>query len=270
MSIAENIAVYRKKNGLTQEQLGHRIGVTNQAVSKWESAVSLPDVMLLPKIADALGITLNELYGIKSVEVEKFPDSPMKLQEEVRDKFCRAICPPSLSEFLCAESNERLRLKRGITVGWVAPTEGTLYMTDDAFLLETMTPDVSVFEDVSAIAQLKKLTHPHVRKVLQYFGKDLVPDPADTKNTEFYDIPISLKDIVRKCSLSEEEAFDALDKLLVLRFIERNPEDGVYLLHKSKVIYAASLLRAVSRMIYADFAWGCPNLTALRIGFIEQ
>lgn len=65
MSIAENIAKYRKAMGFTQEQLGEMLGVTNQAVSKWESAVSMPDVMLLPKIADALGITLEELYGIK-------------------------------------------------------------------------------------------------------------------------------------------------------------------------------------------------------------
>ena len=59
MSIAENIAKYRKAMGFTQEQLGEMLGVTNQAVSKWESAVSMPDVMLLPKIADALGITLE-------------------------------------------------------------------------------------------------------------------------------------------------------------------------------------------------------------------
>lgn len=134
MSIAENIAVYRKKNGWTQEQLGERIGVTNQAVSKWESSVSLPDVMLLPKIADTLGITLNELYGIPSTEAENFPNSPRELQEEVRDRFCRTVCPPSLSEFLCAESEGRMCLKRGITIGWIAPEEGVLYMTDDALL----------------------------------------------------------------------------------------------------------------------------------------
>ncbi len=40
MSITENIALYRKKNGLTQEQFGTMLGVSNQAVSKWESGVS--------------------------------------------------------------------------------------------------------------------------------------------------------------------------------------------------------------------------------------
>ena len=55
MSIGENIARYRKAKNLTQEQLGELLGVTNQAVSKWESGVSMPDVMLLPKISNALG-----------------------------------------------------------------------------------------------------------------------------------------------------------------------------------------------------------------------
>ena len=64
MSIGKNIAKFRKQLNLTQEELGEKLGVTNQAVSKWESAVSMPDVMLLPKIAEALNITLEELYGI--------------------------------------------------------------------------------------------------------------------------------------------------------------------------------------------------------------
>ncbi len=270
MSITENIALYRKKNGLTQEQFGTMLGVSNQAVSKWESGVSMPDVMLLPKIADTLKITLEELYGIESVKNEKFPESPMGVQRKITDEFCREVAPTSLSEFLCSKSEGKMRLKRGISIGWISPTEGALYITDDAILSEAKTPDASIFEDAEITAQLKKLTDPHVRKILTCFGKELISDPLDTANPEFYDVPLSVMDIPKKCSLTEEEAFEALDKLTVMRFVERNPEDGGYLLHKSKVVYAATLLHAVSRMVHADFAWGCPNLTALRIGFIEQ
>ena len=77
MSIGKNIARYRKAKGLTQEQLGELLGVTNQAVSKWELGVSMPDVMLLPKISKALGITLEALYGIKAadkrIKADDFP-----------------------------------------------------------------------------------------------------------------------------------------------------------------------------------------------------
>ena len=67
MTLSENIMKYRKQKGYTQDKLGELLGVTNQSVSKWELGISMPDVMLLPKIADVLGTTLNGLYGIEEV-----------------------------------------------------------------------------------------------------------------------------------------------------------------------------------------------------------
>ena len=63
MTFAEIIARYRRELGLTQEGLAQRLGVTNQAVSKWESGQSCPDIALLPQLADLFGITLDELFG---------------------------------------------------------------------------------------------------------------------------------------------------------------------------------------------------------------
>ena len=63
MSFAEIIVRYRKELGLTQEALAQKLGVTNQAVSKWESGQSCPDIALLPRIADVFGITMDELFG---------------------------------------------------------------------------------------------------------------------------------------------------------------------------------------------------------------
>ena len=59
----EIIVRYRKNLGLTQEALAQRLGVTNQAVSKWESGQSCPDIALLPALADIFGITLDQLFG---------------------------------------------------------------------------------------------------------------------------------------------------------------------------------------------------------------
>ncbi len=53
----------RKAKGLTQEQLAEKVGVSGQAVSKWEIN-SFPDAQLLPEIAKALDVTIDELYGI--------------------------------------------------------------------------------------------------------------------------------------------------------------------------------------------------------------
>ncbi len=63
MKLGENIRLYRTELGLTQEQLGEMVGVSAQAVSKWESDSSLPDTALLPAIAGALQTSIDSLYG---------------------------------------------------------------------------------------------------------------------------------------------------------------------------------------------------------------
>ncbi|MCD8378734.1 MAG: helix-turn-helix domain-containing protein [Lachnospiraceae bacterium] len=62
MIIGDKIAELRKEKGLTQEQLGALVGVSSQAVSKWENG-GTPDVELLPLIADTLGVSLDGLFG---------------------------------------------------------------------------------------------------------------------------------------------------------------------------------------------------------------
>lgn len=60
--LSERIAVLRRERGLTQEQLGQLVGVSAQAVSKWEKG-GAPDVELLPTLADRLGVTIDTLFG---------------------------------------------------------------------------------------------------------------------------------------------------------------------------------------------------------------
>ena len=60
--LSECIVELRKERGLTQEQLGQLVGVSAQAVSKWEKG-GAPDVELLPALADRLGVTIDALFG---------------------------------------------------------------------------------------------------------------------------------------------------------------------------------------------------------------
>ena len=62
-SFGQRIARLRKGRGLTQEELGDKVGVTSQAVSKWETDISAPDVMILVKLADILGVSVDSLLG---------------------------------------------------------------------------------------------------------------------------------------------------------------------------------------------------------------
>ena len=61
--LAGNISRYRKDLGLTQETLADRLGITFQAVSKWETAQTIPDTVLLPKLARALNVSVDKLLG---------------------------------------------------------------------------------------------------------------------------------------------------------------------------------------------------------------
>ena len=61
-----NIKALRKKLHLTQEQFADKIGVSSQAVSKWETGICYPDISLLPLIAQLFGITIDELLGFSA------------------------------------------------------------------------------------------------------------------------------------------------------------------------------------------------------------
>ncbi len=73
MTLGDKIAHYRKKLNITQDTLARQLGVTNQAVSKWESDQCCPDVMLLPKIADIFRVTIDELFGREPCQKQSTP-----------------------------------------------------------------------------------------------------------------------------------------------------------------------------------------------------
>ena len=73
VTMGKRIADLRKQKGMTQEQLANQVGVTAQAVSKWENDLSCPDISVLPQLAEVLGVTTDELLGkvqLRSLTVE--------------------------------------------------------------------------------------------------------------------------------------------------------------------------------------------------------
>ncbi len=68
-TMGKRIMAHRKRLGLTQDQLAGQLGVTAQAVSKWENDQSCPDVMMLPRLAALFGVTTDELLGVEEERV---------------------------------------------------------------------------------------------------------------------------------------------------------------------------------------------------------
>lgn len=73
-TLHQSIAALRKDRGMTQEELAALLGVSGQAVSKWESGVCCPDIGLLPALADIFGVTLDKLMGREAPV--SFPSPP--------------------------------------------------------------------------------------------------------------------------------------------------------------------------------------------------
>jgi transcriptional regulator with XRE-family HTH domain len=78
-SIGNRISQLRREKGLTQEEMAEKLGVTPQAVSKWENDISYPDILLLPKIAKLLGVTVDELLsGESKKDTDFLPEGQRK------------------------------------------------------------------------------------------------------------------------------------------------------------------------------------------------
>lgn len=68
-TLGKRISQYRKNLGMTQDKLAEQLGVTAQAVSKWENDQSCPDITTLPKLSEIFGITTDELLGRKPQQI---------------------------------------------------------------------------------------------------------------------------------------------------------------------------------------------------------
>ena len=82
-TIGNRIAKYRKEKNLTQEALAEQLGVSSQAVSKWENDLSCPDISLLSGLCNLLGITTDELLTGRSEEVRLVPVEQRKSLDEL-------------------------------------------------------------------------------------------------------------------------------------------------------------------------------------------
>lgn len=80
-TMGKRIAGNRRRLGLTQEQLAEKLGVTAQAVSKWENDQSCPDISTLPRLVEIFGVTTDEMLGVE----RKSPEAAIQETEAVTE-----------------------------------------------------------------------------------------------------------------------------------------------------------------------------------------
>ncbi len=91
-SIGSFIAALRKAKGLTQRELAEKLNVSDKAVSRWEREESLPDLSLIPAIAEIFGVTADELLrGERMKEGESLPRAEEKSEKQLKNLVSRSL-----------------------------------------------------------------------------------------------------------------------------------------------------------------------------------
>lgn len=165
--IGKNIKDFRKAAGITQEELGRMIGVTTQAVSKWECG-GTPDAELLPAIANNLGVSIDALFG---------------KTEEVKQDLEQLI------SYELIHTSEEERFKKAFGLCWAIELSLTgVEAINDSILKQGIfnTDDDASHEYYSKILVNYGITDMKISKNGQYFF--IMPQPADGFKTSLGEI----------------------------------------------------------------------------------
>lgn len=102
LKIGNKIKSLRKKQRITQEQLAEKIGVSFQAVSKWENDIALPDITLIPVLASFFGVSTDEILSYDSMqknnEIERIVSEAAEYRESEPEKG-RVILEEGLKKY---------------------------------------------------------------------------------------------------------------------------------------------------------------------------
>ena len=97
-TLGNRIAVLRRKKSLKQDELAEMLGISPQAVSKWENDQSCPDITLLPKLSKILGITVDELLTGESHNTAEVKILPPEQRKDTKDLMLRIVVDSSAGD----------------------------------------------------------------------------------------------------------------------------------------------------------------------------
>lgn len=274
-NISTNIAHYRKTRNLTQEELGSRLGVSNQAVSKWENGSCMPDISLLPALTKALGITFEQLYGLECPTADRIPpdDFPDTAYDALHETFARLWNPNrhgnvSRQEGIRHDKEQLEKILRFTCIsnrqGGVTATGAFSYI-DRSFKGEG---SEKIFANDLAASAMRRLSDRNVRRVLAWQLKTAVERDKET------DSDFTLEEIAAGCGLSPEETEDALG--ILCQFEINEAISGAYTGESYCLIYGraldASALFHTADLLVASHAFHAVRDTSMILdrAFIEE
>lgn len=225
LKINEQIAFLRKQKGMTQEELAQALGVSNQAVSKWESAQCCPDLQLLPEIARLFSVSIDELMGYK--ETDTFENIYLKIKalfeaapaESAFHNAFRlsvllheAACSRGYKGYIPWDTAKNFGLE-DIPHKWGSsacsePEGCTLYSGNGIFIADTVSyapPTPAQIHDL--YLAIERLADKAALKTLYALYELTMHD---------FDIYVPASDIAAKAKLTQEETEKAIERIPVI------------------------------------------------------
>lgn len=249
----EQLAFLRRENQITQEQLAQAMGVTNQAVSKWESGQSYPDITLLPRLAAYFQVTVDELLGVaKHQDVrnvylgikELFRETPKEESFSLAFKLATLLHEGAVSGgykgFLPWNADDQYGLdkepyKWGVSVcsepeGATAHIRNGIFFSDQKYYHSMSRGDMAaVCETIQTLGDLSVLK-------TMYALYELTA-------ADFDNMYASVAEVARRAHLSE----DTVRRCLQLLWTEENPSDEGHYRLQGSYMHLPALLQMFLR-----------------------
>lgn len=197
--IHEKICDLRKAHAMTQEKLGAALGVSSQAVSKWEKGESLPDIMSIPRLCEVLGISADALLEIPT---DRKRDACMKNLAEYA-KAAGDCC--AAYEAICACSSVP------------EAKDGSVHIQSNGMLVQNVTGIATVISGKQAMDKVKQVGQRDLRRACEFLANEnymLVFQHLD------FDEARDEEEIAALCQLSSEQVREALFALMKLGMCE--------------------------------------------------
>ena len=254
-TVGEKIAELRKQKNMTQEEFGSMLGISAQSISKWENNVSLPDITLIPIIADTFDITIDALFD-RSANV-----SPVKEENAVDIAFERLL-KTNASYFGVMDKFDEYKA----TIDAVISSATAFYTENGAIFgnqnigviyRKSAKDSVPFLRDDEIRAYLSMLTDENICKILAHMAENAKSFTAAS--------------IATKCNITADEATAALETLkkhvlVNSRTVDLGDETVTvwekYAFHKILFIYSIMALakKAASRedhyyCFHGDYTW---------------
>ena len=224
MSLSANIKRLRLEKNLTQEQLAAKLGVSAQAVSKWETSETYPDGSLLVPLANELETSLDELYGNETVTMADISGRIIKLIQETEAKERFNVARDIGWQIERGLFNCRMEIEKNYDPNEIKNLKNSSYILDDygfTIISNGKEPFFSVFpqpedgyghfwDDIKDLQEFfVALSHEDTVKALIYLY-------SKSGNYVF-----ESEVLARDCNIPSDKIEEVIEDLLMLRVIWR-------------------------------------------------